>query len=237
MIMPMNRLVISLALIVSAANAAFGQMTTRVPVADPLAWQDLTYRRIPPNTVGFSSSGLSIAVRSSASPLIHPLPAPLRIKKVIVQLEVIGALAKPSDAGRWDEDSLFRMGLVVNGDKRLSAFSRALAPAWVKRLYSLAPKDGGIDRIVFLMMGSPSATIGARRLHPSSELLEERIAWLDDGAPGLRKLEAVLDPPLDVSALWISADGDDTKSAYALRIKSVEVVHAEYDGSLGKERR
>ncbi|MEK7390041.1 MAG: hypothetical protein AAB036_10115 [Elusimicrobiota bacterium] len=233
----MNRLALSLTVIVSAANAALGQKTTRVPVADPQAWQNLTYRRIPPNTVDFSSSGLHLAVRSSASPLIHPLAAPMRLKKVIVQLEIIGTLAKPSDPGRWDEDSLFRLGLVVNGDKRLSPFSRALAPDWVRRLYSLAPKDGGVDRIVFLMMGSPSATIGARRLHPSSELIEERIAWLDNGAPGLRALEAVLDPPLDVSALWISADGDDTKSAYALRIKSVEAVHAEDDGSLGKERR
>lgn len=198
-------------------------ISVQIPVGDRRAWQDLTYRRIPPNTVKFSSSGLSIAVRSSASPLIHPLQTPRRVKKVIVRLEVAGNLAKPAEAAKWDEDSQFRLGLVVDGDKRLTGLSRALAPDWVKRLFSLAQNGGSIDRILFLMMGRPPAKIGDRRLHPSSDLIEERIAWLADGGRGTRSLEAVLDTPLPVSALWISADGDDTRSDYALRIESIEL--------------
>ncbi len=183
----------------------------------------MTYRRIPPNAVEFSSSGLSIAVRSSASPLIHALRAPRRIKKVIVRLEVAGILAKPAEAAKWDEDSQFRLGLVVNGDKRLTGLSRALAPDWVKRLFSLAPNGGGVDRILFLMMGRPPARIGDKRLHPNSGLIEERIVWLAVDGRGTRVLEADINPPLPVSALWISADGDDTGSAYALRIESIEL--------------
>jgi hypothetical protein len=207
----------------AAQMAHAAPIRAQIPVDDRGAWQDLTYRRIPPNAVEFSSSGMSIAVRSSASPLIHALRAPRRIKRVIVRLKLAGNLAKPAEAAKWDEDSQFRLGLVVDGDKRLRGLSRALAPDWVKRLFSLAQNGGGVDRILFLMIGRSPAKIGDSRLHPSSDLIEERITWLAGDGRGTRVLEADLDPPLPVSALWISADGDDTGSSYALRIESIEL--------------
>ncbi len=210
-----------------AALAAEGVVKTSttlsVPVHDSAGWENLNYRRLAPNQVDFTPDGVRIKVRASASPLIYPLSAPRRVSKAKVRLRVSGALATPPDGKKWDEDSRFRLGLVVSGDKRLSLLSKAAAPAWVKRLFSLAPKDGGIDRIVFLMLGRSPAKVGDKRRHPSSELIEERIAWSVDKEKGELTLDAVLDPPLSVSALWISADGDDTGSAYEVLVESIEL--------------
>jgi len=207
-----------------AALAAEGvSATLSVPVHESAGWENLHYRRLAPNQVEFTPGGVRIMVRASASPLIYPLPAPRRVSKARVRLRVSGALATLPDGKKWDEDSRFRLGLVVRGDKRLSVWSKAAAPAWVKRLFSLAPKDGGIDRIVFLMLGRSPAKVGDKRRHPSSELIEERIAWSVDKEKGELTLDAALNPPLDISALWISADGDDTGSAYEVLVESIEL--------------
>ena len=194
-----------------------------VPVHDSAGWENLHYRRLAANHVEFTPGGVRIMVGASASPLIYPLSAPRRVSKVSVRLRVSGTLATPPDGKKWDEDARFRLGLVVSGDKHLSVWSKAVAPAWVKRLFSLAPKNGGIDRIVFLMLGRSPAKVGDTRRHPSSELIEERIAWSDDTKTGELKLDAVLDTPLAVSALWISVDGDDTGSSYEVLVESIEL--------------
>ncbi|MBI5246246.1 MAG: hypothetical protein HY923_03630 [Elusimicrobia bacterium] len=208
---------------VSAENVSQAPAPFAVPVHAAAGWEKLTYRRIPPNEVVFSPAGIEIGVRASASPLIYPLPAPRRLSRVRVRLKISGSLKSAVEKGRWDEDSQFRLGLVVSGNKRLSGLSKAAAPAWVKRLFSLAPRGGGIDRIVFLMMGRSPSNIGDKRRHPSSDLIEERIAWLSD-AKGVRlDLDSAVDPSLLVSALWISVDGDDTGSAYEVLIESIEL--------------
>lgn len=194
-----------------------------IPLHQSGAWQVLEFRKIPPNAVRFSSAGIRIRVDSSASPLIFPLPKPLKVSRVKARFTLTGSLKGEPAAGVWDEDSQFRLGLVVSGERRLTRISKALAPAWVKTLFSLAPEGGGVSRIVFLMLGRPPATVGERRIHPSSELLEERIAWLADGKPGSRVLEAALEPMDEVVALWLSVDGDSTRSKYEVLVESIEL--------------
>lgn len=185
------------------------------------SWQALAFRRIPPNAVSFSPAGVKIAVSGSASPLIQPLARPTRLAGVRVTARFKGALGGAPSS--WGEDSRFRLGLVLEGDRRLAGVKAALAPAWVKKLFSLAPREGGVSRIEFLMMARPPATVGARRVHPSSDLLVERVAWLDDGKDGRRVLEAAVDAPEKVVALWLSVDGDDTGSKYEVLVESIEL--------------
>lgn len=210
----------ALTLLLAAASAA------AVPVHDAGAWQDLEFRRIPPNSVSFSSAGIRIAVAGSASPLIYPLPAPAAVSRVTVALSLKGGLRGQGAVGVWDEDSQFRLGLVRVGDRRLDAVRRALAPAWVRRLFSLAPPGGGVSRIEFLMLGRPPARVGDRRAHPSSDLLEERVVWLSDGRDGRRVLAAEVAPGPPVAALWLSADGDDTGSRYEVLVESIDLAPA-----------
>lgn len=209
-----------------AAAEERGPWTIQVPVTARGPWQVLEFRRIPPNGVEFSPAGARIRVDGSASPLIFPLPKPATVSRVRARVTVRGGLAGAPAAGGWDEDSQFRLGLVLSGERRLDGFSKALAPAWVKKLFSLAPPGGGVSRIVFLMLGRPPAKVGARRIHPSSDLLEERVAWLADGTPGSRVLEAEVEPSGEVVAVWLSVDGDATASKYEVLVESLELTAA-----------
>jgi hypothetical protein len=197
-----------------------------VPLQQAGGWQVLEFRRIRPNVVEFSPAGLRIQVDGSASPLIFPLPKPLKVGRVRARVAVSGRLKGKVGAGSWDEDSEFRLGLVVSGNKRLEGFSKVLAPVWVRKLFALAREGGGVSRIVFLVLGRAPAAVGERRIHPSSELLEERIAWLADGKPGSRVLEAELEPMDEVVALWLSVDGDATGSKYEVLVESIELHRA-----------
>lgn len=223
--MPLARLMEVLLLGALAGASDARPEAVVVPVHEAAAWQVLEFRRIVPNAVRFSTAGTHIAVASSASPLIFPLPKPTEVSRVRARVRVSGSLRGAPALAGWDEDSQFRLGLVVSGEKRLEGFSKALAPAWVKKLFSLAPEGGGVSRIVFLMLGRPPAKVGERRIHPSSELLEERIAWLADGKPETRVLEAALEPPGEVVAVWLSVDGDATGSAYEVLVESIELFN------------
>lgn len=218
--------VVAAGLMTACLGAGAGEPTRaalHIPVQKAEGWQVLEFRKIPPNSVRFSSAGARIRVESSASPLIFPLPKPLTVARLRARVVVTGSLKGDPAAGVWDEDSQFRLGLVVSGEKRLAGISKALAPAWVKKLFSLAPEGKGVSRILFLMLGRPPATVGDRRIHPNSELLEERIAWLAEGPPGRRVLEADLEPMDEVVALWLSVDGDATGSTYEVLVESIEL--------------
>lgn len=207
-------------LFAAAAHAA------PLPVADPVAWQNLEFRRIPPNQVSFSTAGIRVGVAASASPLVHALPAPRRVSRVTATLRLKGALKGGARPGVWDEDARFRLGLVRLGERRLDAFRRALAPAWVKTLFGLAPSGAGVSRIEFLMLGRPPARMGEERLHPSSDLITERVAWLSEAAEGRLTLTAEVAPDPPVAAVWLSLDGDATGSRYEVLIESLELADA-----------
>lgn len=218
--------VIAAGLMSACTGVAAGEPTRgafEIPVHQAGAWQLLEFRRIPPNEVRFSSAGARIRVDASASPLIFPLPRPLKLSRVRARVMLTGSLKGEPAAGVWDEDSQFRLGLVVGGERRLTGISKALAPAWVKKLFSLAPEGKGVSRILFLMLGRPPAKVGESRIHPNSELLEERIAWLAEGPPGRRVLEADLGPMDEVVAVWLSVDGDATGSKYEVLVESIEL--------------
>ena len=62
--------------------------------------------------------------------------------------------------------------------------------------------------------------LGQRRQHPLSELIYERNAWVLDQV-GPFDLQYELETPKDVVALWLSIDGDDSQSAFSLRINQL----------------
>jgi hypothetical protein len=227
----MKRFVCSVlaALLSSCAAHAGAQAPDGAAVALPLtdagAWQQLHYRNRPPHKLRFSAAGLRLEVEGSAMPLIHPLPAKLRVAGVRVRARIEGALAIPP--GRQGEekfdDYVFRLGLVEPGERRLNFVQRQVAAEWVRRLYALAPEGTGIAGIRFLKVGADPAHLGRARQHPLSELITERVVALpapDGGIDFAYRFER----PLEAIAVWLSSDGDDTGARYRLDIESIELL-------------
>ena len=217
------------ALLFSCASPAGAQgadgSATAVPLTDAMAWQQLQYRNRPPHKLRFTASGLHIDVDGSAMPLIHPLPAKLRVAGVRVRGRVEGSFTvPPGKQGEKDfDDYVFRLGLVEPGEHRLNFLERQVAAEWVRRLYALAPEGTGIAGIRFLNVGADPAHLGRERRHPLSELITERVVALP--APdGRIDFSYRFERPIEAIAVWLSSDGDDTGARYGIDIESIELL-------------
>lgn len=196
-----------------------------IPLQSGQSWQVLKYRSISPNQLEFSPAGLAIKVEKSASPVIYPLTPARRIKSVRVMGKVKGALQLPvnqEQGAKGADDYQLRVGLVLKGNRRLNFMQRAIAADWVVKLFDLAPKDVGIERILFLNATHLEKAVGKERVHPLSELLHERVLW-HFPASGDFDFKHEFSDPVEVLALWLSSDGDDTASNYEVQLTQLEL--------------
>lgn len=182
------------------------------------SWVSLTYSKIPANKIEFENRQLKVKVHKSAGPIVYKLDSAKKISSFAVSGTFKGS--KSLETGSFDEDSILRFGLVAIGKQRLSAPQRWLAADWVKSLFALAPEGVGLDKIYFFNVTNRSDRVGQLREHPKSDLLVEKILWKVD-RDGDFELSHQLDKPVEILALWLSIDGDDSASEYETAIRSI----------------
>ena len=202
-------------------------VTIALPVGDPSGWQIDRYSRIAPHETRFAQGELRIHVRRSASPIIRALPGgPLKITGFKVEgefkgLPVFANVKKQGQKGA--DDFALRLGFIVPGDKKLSGLKKTFAPEWIKRLYEKVPEGSGIDHVRFFALVQNPELVGQSRRHPASELLrEDFVAHVR--APGPFTFTHQLAEPLQAGAIWLSTDGDDTRSEFTVVIKKIELL-------------
>lgn len=195
-----------------------------LPVQQVDDWQLLQFSKIEANQVSFSPVGMAVDVDASASPIIYPLPQPMSVRRV----EVSGALSNLLDVdtalqgeGRNDDFTL-KIGLVVAGDKTLNGIQKLFSADWIVTLFNLAPKGAGVDSIYFLNAVQGEALLGRQRQHPLSDLIYENNVWLLE-KPGEFEFTHTLDTPREVIAVWLSIDGDNSRSRYSTLIRSLRL--------------
>ena len=198
----------------------------QIPLRSKEKWYILKYDFLPANHVTFSDNGLSIKVDKSASPLIYPLTKdPILVEKVSIagHVDKLVSIKNPDQQGQKGFDDFnLRFGLVLLGSKRLSWLKRQLASKWIVEMHNLAPKNQGINHIDFLNAVLSPNRLNSVRTHPLSEHLKERNVWLMD-KPGAFSYSHTFSNPQHTIALWISVDGDDTKSSFTLNIKQIKL--------------
>ncbi len=195
-----------------------------LPLQQTNGWQFLTYRKIPSNTFRATTNGLEIRVTNSAAPAVFPLTNAPQVTRLRVTGKISGSLnLSPDRQGKKGfDDYTVRVGLVASGSRRLSWREKIVAPDWVKKLFALAPSGTGISKIHFFNVGTDAKQVGRTRTHPLSDLLEETVVAVPD-AKGRFSFTNNFAQPLSVVAVWISCDGDDTKSSYAVTLNEVEL--------------
>lgn len=195
-----------------------------LPLQQQGNWQLLEYSNLPANQVEFGKTGMRVSVNQSASPIVYPLEGSRQVSRVTVSGELANLLnVRPGSQGLEGEDDFsLKLGLVIAGDKRLNFLQRMLSADWVRTLYDLAPEGVGIDRIVFLNAVQHQSQLGQQRQHPLSELVYEHNVWLIDRS-GPFELQHEFENPQNVLAVWLSIDGDDSRSSYSTLISSLRL--------------
>lgn len=197
-----------------------------IPTQDFKDWKIEQFSKIPKNEVTTSKEGLRIKVENSASPLIFPLKTKNKILGFKIKGEFFG-LPQFSDVTKQGEkgfdDYALRLGFVIRGDKKLTGFKKLIAADWVKNLFSLVNDGSGLDRVQFFNVTQNQNQLGKERLHPSTDLFEEHF-FKSVSVPGTFLYEHQFTTKQDVAALWLSIDGDDTKSKYEVLISELVVI-------------
>jgi len=193
-----------------------------LPVQHEGNWQLLEYNRLDANQVTFTDQGMAVTVDQSASPIIYPLDHPKSVTGVTVtgNLSDLLNVAADRQGQQGSDDFSLKIGLVVAGDKTLNAVQKLFSAKWVRKLYDLAPEGTGVDKIYFLNAVQHKGLLGQQRQHPLSDLIYENNVWLLDKT-GDFTLNYKLADPQKVIAVWLSIDGDDTRSSYTTTIKSL----------------
>ncbi len=196
-----------------------------IPTQNVDLWEKESYSGITANRIEISTRGILVHVRESASPLIFQMKSAKRISGFRISGEFEG-LPKFKDAARQGEkgadDYALRLGFVVPGNKHLSGFEKLFAAGWVKRLYSKVPDGEGIDHIEFFNVTQNAAQVGRSRVHPLSNLIHETF-FTHVATSGRFDYSYVLKEPVEVAAVWLSIDGDDTKSSFDVLIDKIEL--------------
>ena len=198
--------------------------TFALPLDQTNGWQFLKYRKIPPNTFHCTSAGLVIGVTNSAAPAVFPLTNELRVTEMRVRGKISGSLKVPPDrqGEKGYDDYTLRVGLVEPGARTLSWWEKLTAADWVKKLFALAPPGTGIGKICFFNVGTDATQMGRGRLNSSDGLMEQTVVAVPD-ADGRFAFTNRFAEPLKVIAVWISSDGDDTHSSFAITLNKVEL--------------
>jgi len=200
-----------------------------IPIQTPENWSLQSYSSISKNEVNFSERGVLVKVNSSASPLIFPFKEKARLEgfKISGEFRGLPKLGDPSRQGdKGFDDFPLRVGFVVSGKNKLGGFQKLVAKDWVRRLFSLAPEGEGIDKILFFNITQDVHQVGTERVHPMSEFIHE--TFIDSVTEkGHFNYNYTFKVPIAVLAIWISIDGDDTKSAFDVLINSLDVRKAD----------
>jgi len=197
-----------------------------VPVNSLDEWKTEKFSKGPANVVTASEAGLKIKVQSSASPLILPLKGKQVVSSFKVQArfsDLPKFLDVSKQGARGADDFPLRLGFIVPGEKKLTGVKKMFASSWVKHLFSQVPQDTGLDRIEFFNVVQNKDLVGTGREHPASDLLRENFIHFIE-KPGVVAIEHKLISPIEAVALWISIDGDDTKTSYEVEILKIELA-------------
>ena len=198
--------------------------TITVPLDRTNGWLFIKYGKVPPNTFRATSGGLEIGVTNSAAPALFPLTNGLRITELRAKGKISGSLRIPSgkQGEKAFDDYAIRVGVVEAGTRTMNWRERLISPDWVKQLFALAPSGTGITKVRFFNIATDTTHLGRTRAHPKSDLMQETITGVPD-ANGNFTITNHFAKPLPVLAVWISSDGDNSKSSFAVMLEKVEL--------------
>ena len=206
----------------AAAAAALAPAGSAGAASLPLtlsAWHHITFDGIPPTGYRQDGAGLRMEVARSASFLLQAFPAARPVRHVSFdwrsegELKIADAATEQTKAG---DDAHLKVALLLAGDAPLVPF---FAPAWIKAVRDDLKQP--TDHMVELVAGA-KAPGGAKWPSPySSSITMLAVASTPSG--GWQHADVTFPQGLEVVAVWLMADGDNSGSTFTTWVKALEL--------------
>lgn len=180
--------------------------------------EHIQFGKIKANRVTYRNQHLQIDVDNSASILMLSFDVIKPLNKVSFEWRSeSGPLAKDSqhELKRSGDDAIFKLGLLLASDEDLL---NPFIPPWLKQVREQLKHPS--EEMIYLVVGARH-TPGERWVSPYNRRVTMVSVASQETGSGWQKSTFRSEQPLDVVALWLMADGDNTHSAFSVAVKNI----------------
>lgn len=202
------------------ANSSFAESAAAVITLQADNFEHISFSRIKANHYTYQQQQLNIAVDNSASFLMKPFDAVKKVNRVSIVWRSEGRPKQKAalhEKKRTGDDAVFKLGLLLKTDDVLF---KPFLPAWMKRVEQLLRFPS--KNMIYLVVGARNIP-GEQWQNPYSKNVTMIAIDSIADEQGWQHSSYRFEMPLDVVALWLMADGDDTGSRFSVKVKAIRI--------------
>jgi hypothetical protein len=180
--------------------------------------QHIEFGRIPANEITISDGAVTFNVMKSASFLMQGFDKVMPVKQVELSWRSEGGPAlhdADQEKQKAGDDAVVKLGLLLRAEKeRFNPF----LPAWMKQVREGLSYPS--EMMIYLVADSRHDA-GQRWANPYNERIT-MVSMLDvPTGDGWNRSTIEFDEPVDVVAIWLMSDGDNTGSSFVTMVREV----------------
>ena len=183
-------------------------------------FEHIEFRRIKSNYHAYQNQQLQINVNDSASFLMKPFDNIKKVSQVKFKWHSKGVpkIKNPQhEEQRVGDDAVFKLGLLLEGK---DSFPNPLLPSWMKRVEKLLKYPS--EDMIYLVVGAKHE-IGEQWANPYNKRVTMIAIDSVKDKQGWQQSSYHFEMPVNVVALWLMSDGDNTDSNFIVFIKDINI--------------
>ena len=180
--------------------------------------QHIEFSRIPANLVKIEDGAVTFSVMKSASFLMQGFDRVMPVKQVDMSWRSEGVPAV-QDAGKEKQkagdDAVVKLGLLLKADQeRFNPF----LPAWMKQVRD---KLSYPSEMMIYLVADSRHDAGLRWSNPYNERATMVSMTDEPSGDGWYRSKVAFDEPVEVVAVWLMSDGDNTGSSFVTTVREI----------------
>lgn len=210
-------LIFSTLVLIYSSTSLASPPESAIPLRSEL-FEHIRFGKIKANQFDFTQDELHIAVNDSSSFLMLPFDKVKMINGVRFKWRTKGEMLirdAEHESNKDGDDATFKLGLLLKTDNESFSF---FAPSWLKKVRDQLkyPSEDMIDLIANAKHASGEqwfSPYNDRVTMISVKSMADKDGWwlADHG----------FEKPVEVVAIWLMADGDNTHSKFITRVKNI----------------
>ncbi len=183
-------------------------------------FEHINFNRIKPNHHSFLKQQLKINVNESASFLMQPFDHVKAVKRVSFEWRSDGfpkIKSAKNEEQKSGDDAVFKLGLLLKTDESIS---NPFIPKWMKRVDTLLNFPS--EEMIYLVANAKHA-VSEQWANPYNKRVTMISIESIDNEQDWKLARYEFDTPVNVIAIWLMADGDNTHSRFTVHVKNIKI--------------
>ncbi len=205
-------------------NTLFADMSAQVILLQADNFEHIVFKRIKANHHDYQNQQLQIEVDGSASFLMKPFDHVRQISHVSFEWRSDGRPQIKNaqhEEQRAGDDAVFKLGLLLKTDDALpSPLPNPFLPSWMKRVDELLKFPS--ENMIYLVVDAKHAA-NVQWTNPYNRRVTMIAIDSFNDKQGWWQSSYDFEVPVNVVALWLMSDGDNTDSRFTAYIKNIKI--------------